>query len=169
MRSVGGGDGLDITQDTKPPKSLYIEVSTRLWSAPGALTHLATPPLVSCDHRVTSSHPAGEVFEGPRRVWDRRRDGDPAQKEQSGRTREAATYSTHSGKHLPLSTAFPASVEMWAADSSGCPWAHPVLMSLIARILKASVVAKHNCVFKYSLNENKIFFVFKSNLILIKK
>uniref|UniRef100_H2SSX4 DNA replication complex GINS protein PSF1 n=1 Tax=Takifugu rubripes TaxID=31033 RepID=H2SSX4_TAKRU len=26
MRSVGGGDGLDITQDMKPPKSLYIEV-----------------------------------------------------------------------------------------------------------------------------------------------
>lgn len=30
MRSVGGGDGLDITQDMKPPKSLYIEVSTCL-------------------------------------------------------------------------------------------------------------------------------------------
>lgn len=27
MRSFGGGEGLDITQDMKPPKSLYIEVS----------------------------------------------------------------------------------------------------------------------------------------------
>ncbi|XP_062256656.1 DNA replication complex GINS protein PSF1 isoform X1 [Platichthys flesus] len=26
MRSLGGGEGLDITQDMKPPKSLYIEV-----------------------------------------------------------------------------------------------------------------------------------------------
>ncbi|XP_062502269.1 DNA replication complex GINS protein PSF1-like [Corticium candelabrum] len=26
MRSVGGGVGLDITQDTKPPKSLYVQV-----------------------------------------------------------------------------------------------------------------------------------------------
>uniref|UniRef100_A0A8D0C9Z8 DNA replication complex GINS protein PSF1 n=1 Tax=Salvator merianae TaxID=96440 RepID=A0A8D0C9Z8_SALMN len=26
MRSLGGGDGLDLTQDIKPPKSLYIEV-----------------------------------------------------------------------------------------------------------------------------------------------
>lgn len=27
MRSVGGEEGLDLTQDIKPPKSLYIEVS----------------------------------------------------------------------------------------------------------------------------------------------
>lgn len=27
MRSIGGGDGLDLTQDIKPPKNLYIEVS----------------------------------------------------------------------------------------------------------------------------------------------
>ncbi|XP_039176812.1 DNA replication complex GINS protein PSF1 isoform X2 [Crotalus tigris] len=26
MRSLGGGDGLDLTQDMKPPKNLYIEV-----------------------------------------------------------------------------------------------------------------------------------------------
>ncbi|XP_077191500.1 DNA replication complex GINS protein PSF1 [Paroedura picta] len=26
MRSLGGGEGLDLTQDIKPPKSLYIEV-----------------------------------------------------------------------------------------------------------------------------------------------
>ncbi|KAM6144341.1 DNA replication complex GINS protein PSF1 isoform 3-T3 [Erethizon dorsatum] len=26
MRSLGGAEGLDITQDMKPPKSLYIEV-----------------------------------------------------------------------------------------------------------------------------------------------
>ncbi|KGL83176.1 DNA replication complex GINS protein PSF1, partial [Tinamus guttatus] len=26
MRSVGGEEGLDLTQDIKPPKSLYIEV-----------------------------------------------------------------------------------------------------------------------------------------------
>ncbi|XP_070597693.1 DNA replication complex GINS protein PSF1 [Erythrolamprus reginae] len=26
MRSLGGGDGLDLTQDIKPPKNLYIEV-----------------------------------------------------------------------------------------------------------------------------------------------
>lgn len=26
MRSIGGEGGLDITQDMKPPKSLYIEV-----------------------------------------------------------------------------------------------------------------------------------------------
>lgn len=26
MRSLGGGVGLDITQDMKPPKSLYIQV-----------------------------------------------------------------------------------------------------------------------------------------------
>jgi GINS complex subunit 1 len=26
MRSIGGGMGLDITQDIKPPKSLYIQV-----------------------------------------------------------------------------------------------------------------------------------------------
>ncbi|XP_053535003.1 DNA replication complex GINS protein PSF1 [Ictalurus punctatus] len=26
MRSLGGEEGLDITQDMKPPKSLYIEV-----------------------------------------------------------------------------------------------------------------------------------------------
>lgn len=26
MRSLGGDEGLDITQDMKPPKSLYIEV-----------------------------------------------------------------------------------------------------------------------------------------------
>ncbi|KAM6367456.1 DNA replication complex GINS protein PSF1 isoform 1-T1 [Alca torda] len=30
MRSVGGEEGLDLTQDVKPPKSLYIEVSARL-------------------------------------------------------------------------------------------------------------------------------------------
>ncbi|XP_042645496.1 DNA replication complex GINS protein PSF1 isoform X1 [Tyto alba] len=30
MRSVGGEEGLDLTQDIKPPKSLYIEVSARL-------------------------------------------------------------------------------------------------------------------------------------------
>lgn len=65
MRSVGGGDGLDITQDMKPPKSLYIEVSARLCSAPDALTHLI---FFSYDHRVTSSHPVGEMLEGPRRV-----------------------------------------------------------------------------------------------------
>lgn len=29
MRSVGGEEGLDLTQDIKPPKSLYIEVSAR--------------------------------------------------------------------------------------------------------------------------------------------
>lgn len=29
MRSVGGEEGLDLTQDIKPPKSLYIEVSGR--------------------------------------------------------------------------------------------------------------------------------------------
>ena len=28
MRSLGGDEGLDITQDMKPPKTLYIEVST---------------------------------------------------------------------------------------------------------------------------------------------
>ena len=27
MRSLGGDEGLDITQDVKPPKSLYIQVS----------------------------------------------------------------------------------------------------------------------------------------------
>lgn len=27
MRSVGSHGGLDLTQDTKPPKSLYIEVN----------------------------------------------------------------------------------------------------------------------------------------------
>ena len=32
MRSLGGGEGLDITQDMKPPKSLYIEVRRRLSS-----------------------------------------------------------------------------------------------------------------------------------------
>ncbi|KAM9726520.1 DNA replication complex GINS protein PSF1-like isoform 2-T3 [Menidia menidia] len=26
MRSLGGGEGLDITQDVKPPKSLYVQV-----------------------------------------------------------------------------------------------------------------------------------------------
>lgn len=26
MRTLGGDEGLDITQDMKPPKSLYIEV-----------------------------------------------------------------------------------------------------------------------------------------------
>lgn len=26
MRSLGGAEGLDITQDTKPPKSFYTEV-----------------------------------------------------------------------------------------------------------------------------------------------
>lgn len=30
MRSVGGEEGLDLTQDIKPPKSLYIEVSARV-------------------------------------------------------------------------------------------------------------------------------------------
>lgn len=30
MRSLGGEEGLDITQDMKPPKSLYIEVSARV-------------------------------------------------------------------------------------------------------------------------------------------
>ena len=30
MRSVGGEEGLDITQDMKPPKSLYIEVGDPL-------------------------------------------------------------------------------------------------------------------------------------------
>lgn len=35
MRSLGGDEGLDITQDMKPPKSLYIEV--RL-----TCTHLAS-------------------------------------------------------------------------------------------------------------------------------
>lgn len=62
MRTVGGGDGLDVTQDMKPPKSLYIEVSSRLCSAPGAHldhqdthTHLAT--LFSFDRWVTSSPP----------------------------------------------------------------------------------------------------------------
>lgn len=27
MRSIGGQEGLDVTQDMKPPKSLYIQVS----------------------------------------------------------------------------------------------------------------------------------------------
>ena len=27
MRSIGGEGGLDLTQDLKPPKTLYIEVS----------------------------------------------------------------------------------------------------------------------------------------------
>lgn len=27
MRSLGEGSGLDLTQDTKPPKNLYVEVS----------------------------------------------------------------------------------------------------------------------------------------------
>lgn len=27
MRSIGGAGGLDLTQDMKPPKTLYIEVS----------------------------------------------------------------------------------------------------------------------------------------------
>lgn len=40
MRSLGGDEGLDITQDMKPPKSLYIEV--RL-----TCTLLTCPPLVS--------------------------------------------------------------------------------------------------------------------------
>lgn len=39
MRSVGGDEGLDITQDMKPPKSLYIEVGR--------------PPLPSCDLSFT--------------------------------------------------------------------------------------------------------------------
>ena len=26
MRSIGGGGGLDLTQDMKPPKTLYVEV-----------------------------------------------------------------------------------------------------------------------------------------------
>ena len=30
MRSLAGDQGLDITQDVKPPKSLYIEVSIPL-------------------------------------------------------------------------------------------------------------------------------------------
>ena len=30
MRSLAGDQGLDITQDAKPPKSLYIEVSIPL-------------------------------------------------------------------------------------------------------------------------------------------
>ena len=30
MRSLGGDEGLDITQDMKPPKSLYSEVSIPL-------------------------------------------------------------------------------------------------------------------------------------------
>ena len=30
MRSLAGDQGLDITQDVKPPKSLYIEVSVPL-------------------------------------------------------------------------------------------------------------------------------------------
>lgn len=61
-----------------------------------------TSYFLSYDHRVTSSHPVGEMLEGPRRVWDRRRDSDPAQKEQSGGTGEEATYSTaHSGKRRP--------------------------------------------------------------------
>lgn len=33
MRSLGGGEGLDLTQDIKPPKSLYIEVSVKLCNA----------------------------------------------------------------------------------------------------------------------------------------
>ncbi len=31
MRSVGDHGGLDLTQDIKPPKSLYIEVITRVY------------------------------------------------------------------------------------------------------------------------------------------
>uniref|UniRef100_A0A672K213 DNA replication complex GINS protein PSF1 n=1 Tax=Sinocyclocheilus grahami TaxID=75366 RepID=A0A672K213_SINGR len=31
MRSIGGEEGLDITQDMKPPKSLYIQVSAVLF------------------------------------------------------------------------------------------------------------------------------------------
>jgi hypothetical protein len=27
MRSIGGAGGLDLTQDMKPPKTLYVEVS----------------------------------------------------------------------------------------------------------------------------------------------
>jgi GINS complex subunit 1 len=30
MKSIGDNHGLDLTQDTKPPKSLYIEVRTIL-------------------------------------------------------------------------------------------------------------------------------------------
>lgn len=29
MRSLGGGGGLDVTQDMRPPKSLYIQVCAR--------------------------------------------------------------------------------------------------------------------------------------------
>lgn len=32
MRSLGAGEGLDITQDMKPPKSLYIEVRNSFYS-----------------------------------------------------------------------------------------------------------------------------------------
>lgn len=76
MRSVGGADGLDITQDMKPPKSLYIQVSA------------ATPPPVGFlwveSSHMTPAPPTGEVSEGPRRVRDWRRHGGPAEEEQPG-------------------------------------------------------------------------------------
>jgi len=41
MRSIGDAGGLDLTQDMKPPKTLYIEVST-----PNLLLHLNIYDLV---------------------------------------------------------------------------------------------------------------------------
>lgn len=41
MRSLGGEEGLDITQDMKPPKSLYIEVSYE-----SNVTHVADHVLI---------------------------------------------------------------------------------------------------------------------------
>uniref|UniRef100_A0A3Q0SC94 DNA replication complex GINS protein PSF1 n=1 Tax=Amphilophus citrinellus TaxID=61819 RepID=A0A3Q0SC94_AMPCI len=48
MRSLGGDEGLDITQDMKPPKSLYIEVRPH-----GCLTF---DPQLHCDLTVLMSH-----------------------------------------------------------------------------------------------------------------
>lgn len=63
MRSVGGGEGLDVTQDMKPPKSLYIEVRRH---ADAPLSRVVYFPCET-DH-VTSSCRPGEMFEGSRRV-----------------------------------------------------------------------------------------------------
>lgn len=55
MRSVGGEEGLDLTQDIKPPKSLYIEVSARL--VVSVCEHFARPSFF----REFHPHPKSEV------------------------------------------------------------------------------------------------------------
>lgn len=53
MRSIGGAGGLDLTQDMKPPKTLYIEVSVIYWMFRGGIFNVSCRILSTCIRHTT--------------------------------------------------------------------------------------------------------------------